>query len=380
MCGEPLRAPYVAATAANKPIPNLTGPPIPATPLPATRLPATPRPPVRGISGPSILGIGDDDAPSRSADYLLDEADEPHTARGVVYTVLLLILGVVAFGAWRWRQAGYPWEKGRSAANSATAPVATPAVNGSSTPADSSSAATPGTNPATPATTDPSAAATAVTPPAAEAGTTPAAATPNGADNKPVSPPEEAGAKQAIDVKPAEPAPEAKAPDAKTPEAKPAPSQKPSAAQSARKSAAADTDEDDEGDSADSAPAPRRAVKPDPRQSAANAGPALDPTDAWVTDGQKYLYGSGVPQDCRRAKAQLLAAAGRSNSTAQSTLGTMYATGHCVDRDYVSAYRWFAQALQKDHTNTRLQQDLQVLWNQMTPQEKAAATQSRVSR
>jgi len=55
----------------------------------------------------------------------------------------------------------------------------------------------------------------------------------------------------------------------------------------------------------------------------------------------------------------------------------MYATGHCVDRDLISAYRWFAQALQKDRTNTRIQQDLQVLWNQMTPQEKQTALQTK---
>jgi len=73
----------------------------------------------------------------------------------------------------------------------------------------------------------------------------------------------------------------------------------------------------------------------------------------------------------------MLAAAARSNPEAQSTLGTMYATGHCVDRDVISAYRWFAQALQKDPSNTRIQEDLRVLWNEMTPQERQAAVQSK---
>jgi len=51
----------------------------------------------------------------------------------------------------------------------------------------------------------------------------------------------------------------------------------------------------------------------------------------------------------------------------------MYATGHCVDRNVISAYRWFAQALHNDRSNTRIEQDLRVLWSQMTPQEQQAA-------
>jgi len=51
----------------------------------------------------------------------------------------------------------------------------------------------------------------------------------------------------------------------------------------------------------------------------------------------------------------------------------MYATGHCVSRDLPLAYRWFAMALQHDPGNTRLQSDLQVLWNQMTADERQIA-------
>jgi hypothetical protein len=55
----------------------------------------------------------------------------------------------------------------------------------------------------------------------------------------------------------------------------------------------------------------------------------------------------------------------------------MYATGHCVGRDLPTAYRWFARALHEQPSNTRLQQNLQVIWNQMTPSEKQIAANSR---
>ncbi len=70
--------------------------------------------------------------------------------------------------------------------------------------------------------------------------------------------------------------------------------------------------------------------------------------------------------DCGRAGKSLLAAAARSSAKAQSVLGTMYATGHCVTRDVPTAYRWFAKALHQDPGNVRLQRDLEVLWAQMT--------------
>jgi len=41
------------------------------------------------------------------------------------------------------------------------------------------------------------------------------------------------------------------------------------------------------------------------------------------------------------------------------------------------AYHWFAVALHKDRDNTRLQRDLEMLWNQMTPEEKQMAIKSR---
>ena len=72
----------------------------------------------------------------------------------------------------------------------------------------------------------------------------------------------------------------------------------------------------------------------------------------------------------------LKTAAGHSNPKAMSVLGTMYATGHCVDRDLPSAYRWFARALHLDPGNARVQRDLEVLWRQMSADERQLAMRS----
>jgi TPR repeat protein len=83
-----------------------------------------------------------------------------------------------------------------------------------------------------------------------------------------------------------------------------------------------------------------------------------------------------VPQNCERAQKNLFAAAQRSNPKAQSVLGAMYATGHCVNRDLPAAYRWFAKALHQEPANTRVAQDLEVLWKQMTPAERQTVSRS----
>jgi TPR repeat protein len=95
--------------------------------------------------------------------------------------------------------------------------------------------------------------------------------------------------------------------------------------------------------------------------------------DDLEAQGEKYLYGNGVPENCARARTNLLAAAQHSNAQAQSVLGTMYATGHCATRDLPTAYRWFGRSLRQDPKNSRIEQDLRVLWNQMTPDERQLA-------
>ncbi len=116
-----------------------------------------------------------------------------------------------------------------------------------------------------------------------------------------------------------------------------------------------------------------KSVSPKPSPAA----PADAFEDRLVADGEKYLYGRGVPEDCERAQRNLQIGARQSNARAQTLLGAMYATGHCVNRDLPTAYRWFAKALHGDPGNSRVQRDLEVLWKQMTPEERQLAMKSQ---
>jgi hypothetical protein len=100
--------------------------------------------------------------------------------------------------------------------------------------------------------------------------------------------------------------------------------------------------------------------------------PNEEPADgaADVEEGEKYLYGRGVRQDCRRAQGSLMTAADLSNAKAQGILGTMYATGHCVPRDLTTAYHWFLEAKKQDPKNVRYEQDLRLVWRQMTAEQQ----------
>jgi TPR repeat protein len=122
--------------------------------------------------------------------------------------------------------------------------------------------------------------------------------------------------------------------------------------------------------------APPAAIQP-PKPKIERKAPAVDASaEALETEGENYLYGHGVQADCGHAGKSLLAAAAHSSQKAQSVLGTMYATGHCVTRDVPAAYRWFAKALHQDPGNLRLQRDLEVLWQQMTPEEREIAAKT----
>jgi TPR repeat protein len=78
--------------------------------------------------------------------------------------------------------------------------------------------------------------------------------------------------------------------------------------------------------------------------------------------------------NCDLAQKELLAAA-KHSAKAQTDLGVMYATGHCAIRDLPLAYRWFARAQHHNPSgDPRIAEDLKVLWNQMTPEERKLAT------
>jgi hypothetical protein len=105
--------------------------------------------------------------------------------------------------------------------------------------------------------------------------------------------------------------------------------------------------------------------------------PAADNGDALFRRGESYLYGRGGTEDCSNALKYLKLASDKQHAKARSTMGTMYATGHCVPRDLPSSYRWFALALRADPNNSILEKDLSAVWNQMTPPERQLATKSQ---
>jgi hypothetical protein len=96
--------------------------------------------------------------------------------------------------------------------------------------------------------------------------------------------------------------------------------------------------------------------------------------DTEETEGEKYLYGDGVPVDCDRAQKDLLAAAKHSSAKAESELASMYATGHCAIRDLPLAYRWFNRAQQQNPRDKKIAEEMTVLLDQMSQEEKKLAT------
>jgi hypothetical protein len=328
MCGATLRREAPAeGTALEPPSPKLE------SPKAAQDLPQPPESPV-DVPLPSFLT--GEPAP-RNLDYLLED-DAPKSHGKLVITLLLLVLAA-GLMAWHWRRDGYPWASSRSSTPPTTAtstssppPAATPSQP-APTPDDTAPAQT-----AKPSTPEPQ---------------------PAVAPAPPTEPPPQATANetpQQIESKPDNAAPSS---------AKPA------------SNAATDNSSPDESQPAPAVakpvPPPAAKLKPEAKPAVPTA-PTLTGDDKLVADGEKYLYGNGVPENCELAEKNLRTAAGHSNARALTLMGAMYATGHCVTRDLPTAYRWFAKALHQDPSNGRVQQDLEILWKQMTPEEKQLAT------
>ena len=292
------------------------------------------------VSGPSFLGLGDEH--SRDLDYLLE--DEPPRGHGRLYFALLLLLISAGLLAWHWQRDGYPWagliqKPATSAPPVAAAPA--PPPQSSAPPAvipvePTANPAPPETQPATGEATQPAAGASS------SAGASPAGSAAKPAEPT-VQPGEDAGVGEVA---------------GKAPAAASSPATATETAEAERKESPAVT---------------TKKVAPKPLPVA----PASTFEDRLVADGEKYLYGRGVPEDCERAQRNLQIAARQSNAKAQTLLGAMYATGHCVGRDLPSAYRWFAKALHGDPGNSRVQRDLEVLWKQMTPEERLLAMKNQ---
>lgn len=96
-------------------------------------------------------------------------------------------------------------------------------------------------------------------------------------------------------------------------------------------------------------------------------------SDAPVRLADMYVKGEGVPKSCDQALVLLKSAAGKQNARARNRLGSLYATGTCVGRDRVQAYKWMSLALVADPGSEWAQQNRDLLWRQMTPDERSAA-------
>jgi len=287
--------------------------------------------------------------------------DEPSTHRGRWLVLAVLLIGAAAAG-WHWRgnvrslasrlSAETPASQAQSTANAA--PVA---------PTPPTAAASNGAEPSTPPA---GAASNTQTAPPSSPAPTPTAAPASDQTTVPL----------ASTSKPA--APEASQAAAQPTETPAAGAAVPPAASDSPQSANADAKDQANGQSAEDSAAAgslksAAANSAKPARTTADQVPDGSESDALESQGEKYLYGNGVAANCALAQRSLLAAAERSSARAQSVLGTMYATGHCAARDLPLAYRWFARALRQDPSNARIEQDLKVLWNQMSPDERQVA-------
>jgi hypothetical protein len=275
------------------------------------------------VHGPSFLGLSDD--PQENFEY--SDEDEPKRSRTPRIAVMVLLIAAAGLLGWQWRHNGFPFNRftvSRTDGQPAT-PVAAPDAT---------------QNPETQAADKPVTAN----------GDAPTAAQDTG---KSTDSPGKAEGGLAQGTAAVSPNQDQSAPEGEAARAKASPRPRIPVKSSAKK------------------PQPKT-----PAQSPAveTAALATSPDTDLEIAGERYLYGTGLPQNCTRAESSLSTAAAHGNSKAETVLGTMYATGHCVGRDLPTAYRWFARALHQEPQNSRISADLQVLWRQMTPQEKQLAT------
>ncbi len=136
-----------------------------------------------------------------------------------------------------------------------------------------------------------------------------------------------------------------------------------------RKAESAATD-----DSEDAAKTPAEKPAPEAKPVSATTKPSDPRQNQMLISGEKYLYGRGVRQDCNQALIYFKAAAENENAPAMSHLGAMYASGHCVTTNRVMAYKWFARAGEVEPSNQWISRSLNMLWRDMTPQERTSVT------
>jgi hypothetical protein len=313
------------------------------------------------VHGPSFLGLADD--PKVEFHYLYED-EQPKSHVGLIL-MLFIAFGAAGYAGWQWKHNGFPFNRiGGGAGQQASASPSEVAPASNSDQQTHIDKPMTGMGEVLPTQPDQNA----------------QNQTKTGPTEKDI-PPQNAGAAQNTGTQ-----------QSGTPQQNAGASQNGGAAansteNAAEKQNAVSDNTSEKAEEANATPPPgvakaSRVAKEPARIRAEKPSPVNPPQVATSPDadlelsGERYLYGNGVPQNCARAESSLRTAAMHGNSKAQTVLGTMYATGHCVGRDLPSAYRWFARALHEEPQNSRISADLQVLWRQMTPQEKQLATAS----
>lgn len=284
----------------------------------------------RGIHGPSFLGLND--APEAEGTYLLEE-EEP-SRRGLRTLVLLAVLAAIV---------GLIFVQWRSGFKASPKPQQTPQAE-------------------------------------------PAPQKPQGANQGLSSPPaaspssdRDSGA-QAVDrelsgKKDAQPA--AEAARSPTDAGKAAASEDEPATFTAGKPATTVAKPPTAGDSdlaANAPEAPAHSVSPRQKPSPDVTEPSVHKPSSMLVKAQQYLQGSGgVRQNCEQGLIYLRAAAQKNDPEAAVQMGALYASGHCVQRDPVMAWRWFNSAREQEPTNQFIKANMDRLWSGMTEKERRQA-------
>ncbi len=383
----------------------------------------------RDVSGPSFLGLGSNDNP----EYLLEDAQTPSHARGYLLLFVLAVVAVLGVLEWRASSRGestnpmdvlhikLPKRKGQGEAvvvqPNANSPATTTAgnnvaANNNGKPeliAEPNQPAVQPTTPPQPATDTPSpAASTSTSESSADASTvtglndgvpansaakpaTPSAtpvtkhATTAAADREAAPP-----ATTAPDNPPVRPA----ARQAATAVTKPAPAvpstSKPvtTASVSKKPEASRRSASSEEIEPTTAAAASLSAGNFELQKGKAAGATAEGRTWLWramskgngeapVLLADMYAQGRGVTKDCEQAVLLLKAAAKKPNPAARSKLGSMYATGECLPKDRVEAYRWMHGALQVNPGSEWLEKNQETLWKEMSASERQRASTYR---
>jgi TPR repeat protein len=285
------------------------------------------------------------DKPYRNLDYLLED-DEPKSGKGFLVVGLVALALVAGLGYLRWRDGGLPGLKSKTSTSQTAPAAASNSADATPSPApdQQTPASAPGSQPTAPVSTG------AAAPPSSTSPTTAAPPTTAASPTNPSTPTTPAAAPDSNPATPAQVTP--------TPDATDSTTSAPAAA-------------NDKPATTPAASAPADAPPPKPKP-AAKPAPKPKPPDS-VTLGEQYLYGRGVPQNCERGLHYVKPAADQSDARAMITMGALYATGHCLSRDLPTAYRFFALALRADPENGPLRQNAEMVWKQMTAEERKQA-------